>query len=102
MLITHCADVLKKRPGGHEVAGVQDDGGQHVQKEDVAGESGRGLLFDRVHDGTNNQTNADQKTWLRNPDGDLVINMETWEKAMTMKMMKKNTSTMKPRSEKEN
>lgn len=70
------ADVLKERPGGHEVARVQDDEGQHVKEEDIAGEHSRRLLVDRVHDATHNQTNADQKARLRHPDGDFVVHMK--------------------------
>lgn len=74
---TDRADVLKERPGGHEVARVQDDGGQHVEEEDIAGEHSRGLLMDREHDATHNQTDADEKARLWHPDGDLVVHMET-------------------------
>lgn len=75
-MITDRADVLKERPGGHEVARVQDDWGQHVQKKDVAGEHSRRLLVDRVHDAAYNQTDADQKAGLWHPDGDLVVHVE--------------------------
>ena len=57
----YSANILKERPGGHEVARVKDNWGQHVKEENIAGEHCRGLLVDRVHDGTHNQTNADEK-----------------------------------------
>lgn len=75
--MTDRADVLEERPGGHEVPRVQDDGGQHVEEEDIGGEHSRGLLVNRVHDGPHDQTNADQKAGLWHPDGDLVVHMET-------------------------
>lgn len=42
----HRADILKERPGGHEVAAVEDDGWEHVKEEDVGAEDGGGLFFD--------------------------------------------------------
>lgn len=42
----HRADVFEERPGGHEVAAVEDDGREHVEEEDVGAEDSRGLLFD--------------------------------------------------------
>lgn len=74
--LTHRADVLEERPGGHEVARVQDDGGQHVKEEDAAGEHGGGLLVDRVHDAPHDQPDADEETGFRHPDGDLVVDVE--------------------------
>lgn len=72
---THRADVLEEGPGGHEVARVQDDGGQHVKEEDTAGEHGGGLLVDQVHDAPHSQPDADEETGFWHPDGDLVVHM---------------------------
>lgn len=83
-MVTDRADVLKEGPGGHEVARVQHDGGQHVEEEDVAGEHSGGLLVDRVHDATHNQTDADQEAGLGHPDGDLVVNVETLNKEIRL------------------
>lgn len=74
--VTDRADILKERPGGHEVARVQDDGGQHVKEEDTAGEHSRGLLVDGVHDASHNQPDTDEETRFWHPDGDLVVHME--------------------------
>lgn len=74
---TDRADVLEERPGGHEVARVQHDGRQHVQEEDVAGEHGRRLLVDRVHDAAHDQADADQQAGLWHPHCDLVVHVET-------------------------
>lgn len=74
--VTDRADVLEERPGGHEVARVQDDGGQHVEEEDAAGEHSGGLLVDRVHDAPHDQPDADEETSLWHPDGDLVVHVE--------------------------
>lgn len=74
--VTDRADVLEERPGGHEVARVQDDGGKHVKEEDTAGEHSRGLLVDGVHDASHNQPDADEETGFWYPDGDLVVHME--------------------------
>lgn len=75
--MTDRANVLKERPGGHEVARVQDDGGQHVKEEDAAGEHGGRLLVDRVHDAAHNQPDGDQEARLGHPDGDLLVDVET-------------------------
>ena len=93
---TDRADVLKERPGGHEVARVQDNGGQHVEEEGVAGQHRGGLLVDRVHDATNDQTNADEEARLRNPDSDLVVHMETWEERCELNELSKNTRSQTP------
>lgn len=74
----HRADVFKEWPGGHEVAIVQDDRWEHVEEEDGGVEHGRGLLFDRVHDAADDEANADQEAGLWDPDGDFVVNVETW------------------------
>lgn len=78
--VTDRADILEERPGGHEVARVQDDGGQHVKEEDTAGEHSGGLLMDGVHDASHNQPDTDEETSFWHPDGDLVVHMEPWEK----------------------
>lgn len=43
---THGAHVLEEQPGGHEVARVQDDRGEHVKEEDIAAENSWRLLVD--------------------------------------------------------
>lgn len=78
--VTDRADILEERPGGHKVARVQDDGGQHVKEEDTAGEHSGGLLMDGVHDASHNQPDTDEETSFWHPDGDLVVHMEPWEK----------------------
>lgn len=74
----HRADVFEERPCGHEVAVVEDDGREHVEEEDVGADDGRGLLFDRVHDGAHNEADCDQEAGLWDPDGDFVVDVETW------------------------
>lgn len=76
----HRAHVLKERAGGHEVAAVQDDGWEHVEEEDVGAEDGGGLFFDRVHDGAHDEADANEEAGLWDPDGDLMVNVETWFK----------------------
>lgn len=74
--VTDRADILEERSGGHEVARVQNDGGQHVKEEDAAGEHSGGLLVDGVHDASHYQPDADQETRFWHPNGDLVVHME--------------------------
>lgn len=74
----HRANVLEERPGGHEVAAVEDDGREHVKEEDVGAEDGGGLLFDRVHDAADDKADGDQEAGLRDPDSDFMVNVETW------------------------
>lgn len=76
----HRAAVLKERPGGHEVSVVEDDGREHVEEEDVGVEDGGRLLFHWVHDAADNEADGDQEAGLWDPDGDFVVNMETWRK----------------------
>lgn len=74
----HRAGVFEERPRGHEVAGVEDDGWEHVEEEDVGVEDGGGLLFDWVHDGANDEADGNQEAGLWDPDGDFMVNVETW------------------------
>ena len=83
----HCADVLEERPGGHEVAVVEDDGREHVEEEDVWAEDGGGLLFDWVHDGADDEADANEEAGLWDPDGDFMVNVETWREKKTMKRL---------------
>lgn len=87
----HRADVLEERPGGHEVAAVEDDGWEHVEEEDVGAEDSGGLLFDRVHDGAHDEADANKEAGLWDPDGDLMVNVETWTEEKTMKRLDSNT-----------
>lgn len=57
----HRTHVLKERPGGHEVAAVEHDGREHVEEEDVGADDSRRLLFDRFHDGTNDEADGNEE-----------------------------------------
>lgn len=74
----HRPDVFEERPRGNEVATVQDDGREHVEEEDVGAENGGGLLLHRVHDGPNYESDANEEARLWDPDGDFLVNVETW------------------------
>lgn len=74
----HRANVFEEWPCGHEVAALEDDGWEHVEEEDIGAEHSGGLLFDWVHDGADDEADGNQEAGLRDPDGDFVINVETW------------------------
>lgn len=80
----HRAGVLEERPGGHEVAAVEDDGWEHVEEEDVGAEDSGGLLFDWVHDGADDEADGNQEAGLWDPDGDFMVNVETWTEDKTI------------------
>lgn len=80
----HRADVLKKGPGGHEVAAVQDDGREHVEEEDVGAEHSGGLFLHRVHDGTDDEADGNQEAGLRDPDCDFMVDVESCREDDTM------------------
>lgn len=76
----HRATVFEERPGGHEVAAVEDNWWEHVEEEGVGAEGGGGLLFDCVHDASDNEADHDQEAGLRDPDSDFMVNVETWRR----------------------
>lgn len=93
----HRAHVLEEWPGGHEVAAVQDDRREHVEEEDVGAEHGGGLLFDRVHDAAHDEADADEEAGLRDPDGDLLVDVETWTDQMMIRRLRwKDSKEQKP------
>ncbi|TNN43239.1 hypothetical protein EYF80_046565 [Liparis tanakae] len=57
------AHVLREGPDGQEVAGVEDDGGQQVEEEELRVEHGR-LLPDGADDAAHQQPDADQQAAL--------------------------------------
>lgn len=73
----HCAHVLEEGPGGHKVSAVQDNWWEHVDEENVGTEDSGRLLFYRVHDGANDEADTNKEAGLWDPDGDLVVNVET-------------------------
>ena len=56
------SEVVKEQTIRHEVSGVQDDGRQHVQEEDVGGQGGRRVIGGKEEQEADQDTDDDQKT----------------------------------------
>lgn len=59
------AEVLRERANGEEVAGIEDDGRQQVEEEELRIEDGR-LLADGLDDAADQQADENQQTALWN------------------------------------
>lgn len=73
------AHVLGEGPDGQEVAGVEDDGRQQVEEEEL-GVHDRRLLLDRFDGAANKQTDEDQQAALWNDVGNSGNDVETFRR----------------------
>lgn len=72
------ADVVKEGTVGHEVAGVQDDGGQQEEEEGVGVQDGVGQVSGG-QDGAQDDAQEDQEAGFGKHRGQLVVHVESWK-----------------------
>ncbi len=84
----HCkhensAHVLSELPYGQEVAGVEDDGRQQEQEEDIGLQWRRDLAY-HFHETADQQAHHDQQTALRHDGGQARDQVEPWKRMRNM------------------
>lgn len=70
------ANVLKERPGGHEVTTLQDDGWQEIQEVDARIHDRRRFVVSAKNDGAHQNPNDDEETALRHEARQSVVKAE--------------------------
>lgn len=72
--------MVEEQPIGHEVASIQDDGGQHEQEEDVRSQRGGRLVFGRPEEQEANQnTDYNQEARFGENVVELRCHVESWK-----------------------
>lgn len=70
--------MVEEQPIGHEVAGVQDDGRQHVQKERVGGQRWHVDAARLEQQETDDHADGDQQAGFREDLAEIRRHVEAW------------------------